>query len=251
MKPFATAFVLMVAGILIIGATDAPPKQVNASPAPPDNSAELAALRAENADLRQQLSVTPPTIAKPAVDEPPTVADRLLDGTNTYRVYPVKESSLLTNCAQSHADFLAANNYRGSGGHTFDGREPYQRAQAAGFYGHCNEILGCGYRTPEQMIRGWATRDSDHYKVLQGSEYDVAGFGHSVNGHGEPIWVGLFGQQQAHGHQHQQAPVKAQVSAVCGPGGCGTSSTVRASARPAVRFTSRARGFRLLPRNRK
>lgn len=69
----------------------------------------------------------------------------------------------------------------------------------------------------------------------------------------EGFWVLHQAQPepQAYGHHHEQAPAKAQVSAVCGPAGCGTSGNARAAARQTVRFGSRARGFRLLPRNRK
>lgn len=191
--------------------------------------------------------------------------------------------------AQDHADYLARNRISiwVPGAHALNGGVD-ARARRHGFSGRVGEnIAGDFSSAANAFALGW-DKSEYHRQTVISDDYDLCGFGHQKDSQGLNYWVAVYGQQplanrhyfvpsvdtatlchvcgesvyhkihpwknvsqeQAHGH-HEQAPAKAQVSAVCGPAGCGTSGNAKAAARPTVRVGSRVRGFRLLPRNRK
>lgn len=225
MKPFATAFVLIVAGILIIGATDAPPKQVNASPAPPDNSAELAALRAENADLRQQLSspVAPvvDTVAAPipAVDSFSPLQQEMLAHSNAIRLVANKPPQALDDrlcrAAQEQADYLART---GQFDHYVNGN-PRRRAAKHGFpvrdendIAAVQENLAGGFSSAANVFNGWSK--TGHLAAIL-ADRPLCGFGVAKD---RSRWVALYGKETA-GDQHSVG-----LFGNCAGGACAVTS---------------------------
>lgn len=133
--------------------------------------------------------------APPAVDDSITAyEDRVTALTNAEReaagCAPLAVDERLRTAARGHSHDMAANDYFS---HTsLDGRTPSDRAREAGYPGGVGENIAYGYRTPEDVMRGWMNSDGHRRNILS-CRYTVIGVGLAYDERGRPYWTQKFG----------------------------------------------------------
>jgi uncharacterized protein YkwD len=96
----------------------------------------------------------------------------------------------LRTAARGHSQDMATNDYFS---HTsLDGSSPTDRARAAGYPGGVGENIAMGYRTPEDVMRGWMNSDGHRRNILN-CRYLVIGVGLAYDARGRPYWTQKFG----------------------------------------------------------
>jgi uncharacterized protein YkwD len=121
------------------------------------------------------------------------------------------EDPALTSAAQKYARFLAQRHNTLVNGpqklsdadaraqtlsHTLDGKEPFQRAKAAGFpHMDVGEVAHAGpYVNAEQAVRapdgvGWVNSRGGHREAILSSKYTLAGVGVAFSESGVPYYI--------------------------------------------------------------
>jgi uncharacterized protein YkwD len=155
---------------------------------------------------RAPATTPPPSLAFPVENSPappPPVdnsitgyEDRVLAITNAEREAagcgPLAVDERLRTAARGHSHDMAVNDYFS---HTsLDGRSPSDRAREAGYSGGVGENIAMGYRTPEDVMRGWMNSDGHRRNLLRCS-YSVIGVGLAYDDRGRPYWTQKFGSR--------------------------------------------------------
>jgi uncharacterized protein YkwD len=171
-------------------------------PAPAGSGSTVPPALAESASPRAAATTAPSLAfpverspAPPAVDDSITgYEDRVTALTNAEReaagCAPLAVDERLRTAARGHSHDMAVNDYFS---HTsLDGRSPTDRAREAGYSGGVGENIAMGYRTPEDVMRGWMNSDG-HRRNLLSCRYTVIGVGLAYDARGRAYWTQKFG----------------------------------------------------------
>ncbi|MBB5939678.1 CAP domain-containing protein [Streptomyces zagrosensis] len=115
-----------------------------------------------------------------------TNAERVAAGLRPLAVDP-----RLTMAAQAHSADMVT---RGFYAHTTpDGREPWDRAAAAGCpHRGIGENIACGQRSPTDVVRGWMNSPGHRANILAAG-FDEIGIGYATGSLAGTYWTQLFG----------------------------------------------------------
>lgn len=139
--------------------------------------------------------------ATPSVGGPPPIddsvlawEDRVLELTNDERraagCGDLVMDERLRAAARGHSHDMAINDYFNH--YSLDGRSPTDRARAEGYPGSVGENIAMGYRSPEDVMRGWMDSDGHRANILRCS-YTLIGVGLAYNAQGRAYWTQNFG----------------------------------------------------------
>jgi uncharacterized protein YkwD len=138
----------------------------------------------------------PPPQSEPEnTDEITSLENRVTALTNAERVAAgcgeLRTDERLRTAARGHSHDMAVNNYFSHTG--LDGSSPSDRARAAGYDGGVAENIAMGYRTPEDVMRGWMNSEG-HRNNLLNCRHGVIGVGLAYDSRGRPYWTQKFGR---------------------------------------------------------
>jgi uncharacterized protein YkwD len=150
------------------------------------------------------VAAAPPTSAPPAPRQPApqpatdgitALEDLVTELANDERVAAGCEEQLRTDerlrtAARGHSQDMADHDYFSHTG--LDGSSPSDRARRAGYPGGVGENIAAGYRTPEDVMRGWMDSDGHRANLLE-CEYVAIGVGLAYDAGGRPYWTQNFG----------------------------------------------------------
>lgn len=140
-----------------------------------------------------QPAVAPPVEVEPSEPSIDPIGAKLLQIHNDNRKAPLASNRELTQAAQRHADWMAANrrmSHRGQGG-----SNPGTRIKAAGYdWSTYGENVAYGQSTPEDVMRVWLNSAGHRRNIKSGSFRDV-GFGYSKVLGGRSYWCVTFGSR--------------------------------------------------------
>ncbi|MCX6360069.1 MAG: CAP domain-containing protein [Armatimonadetes bacterium] len=125
--------------------------------------------------------------------DPDLQADQVVYLTNLERrragLPPLKSNPALAKAAMDHARNMAASGFFE---HTDpQGRDPSERARAAGYPEGCGENIAMGQRGPADSIASWM-RSPGHKGNILGKDYREMGAGFARSGKGVAYWVQMF-----------------------------------------------------------
>jgi uncharacterized protein YkwD len=158
----------------------------------------------------QALSPSPTPTAPPTTEPPPPPPDppaqehtdeitalenQVTALTNAERAAvgcgQLRTDERLRTAARGHSQDMADNDYFSHTG--LDGSSPTDRARAAGYSGGVAENIAMGYRTPEDVMRGWMNSDG-HRNNLLNCNHRVIGVGLAYDSRGRAYWTQNFGR---------------------------------------------------------
>jgi uncharacterized protein YkwD len=137
----------------------------------------------------------PPPPAQERTDEITALEDRVTALTNAERAAvgcgELRTDERLRTAARGHSRDMADNDYFSHTG--LDGSSPTDRARAAGYEGGVAENIAMGYRTPEDVMRGWMNSDGHRHNLLN-CNHRVIGVGLAYDSRGRAYWTQKFGR---------------------------------------------------------
>ncbi len=145
--------------------------------------------------------VTPaPVEVKPVTND---TASRLLELHNENRNSTLSINPKLTEAAQKHADWMAAQRKMS---HTGEGRsKPGSRIKSAGYdWSTYGENVAYGQPTPEDVVRVWLN-SPPHRRNIKSEAYREIGFGFATSSKNQIYWCVTFGSTAFSGDEWDES----------------------------------------------
>ncbi|MDO5092887.1 MAG: CAP domain-containing protein [Propionibacteriaceae bacterium] len=168
------------------------PSEITTAPAEPTSTPSPTATES---DTPTPSAATPePTSSESATSEAATdEATQVLTLVNQHRTSagcsPLTLDARLSQAAAAHSQDMAANNYFSHSSQ--DGRNPFQRMEAAGYPSPGAENIAMGYPDAQAVVTGWMNSDGHRANILNCS-LTTMGLGTADSAQGV-YWTQVFG----------------------------------------------------------